>query len=254
LQTSAIVPRRFLGSTPPAAPVPAGMVNASSYCGSKCSQSINMPSGTTVQSTIQAAIQARALPDVTAQWATAKCTSAPASSTAAKVVQTGSIAAGSAVGVTGALVSSGIIASSAATAAIPIVGAIVAPIMLILGTIFSNHAKAVALQSSVECENVPAANAALQQIQSGVASGTITPQQAASAYAQLSASFSSAMKSDPSYKTGDALWLYDMCMQAVCAQCTLDLQNAPGGSGISVGGLSLSPAVLIGGLILFLLL
>jgi hypothetical protein len=254
------VRRRFLGQNEPVTTVPAGQVSAANYCGSKCYQTINMPSGTNVQSTIQQAIATGQLAPVTVSWAsTSNCSGAPPSQTAAKVVQTGSIAAGTVSGVTASLATAGI-AVGAATAAIPIVGAIVAPIMLILGTIFANHAKAVALQSSVLCENVPAANAALQQIQSGVVSGTISPSQAASAYAQLQAGFTAALKSDPSYKTGDALWLYDMCMQGICAQATLELQSLPA-SGDSVSSLlttstgTVSPVVLIGlGILAYMLL
>jgi hypothetical protein len=227
LQTSANRPRRRrrlsgLGQSAP-------LLSPQQFCGSNCNPAF--------VSELQNALQNRLL-----QWpplpANANCTGAPASSGAAKATQAGGIAAGSVVGVTGALVSGGLISASAVTAAIPIAGAIVAPILLVLGTIFADHAKAVQLQTNVLCENVPAANAALQQIDAGLAAGTITPAQALAAYAQIQSSFTAAMKSDPSYKTGDALWGYNQELQAVIAQRTADLQSE---SGAAAGATASSP-------------
>jgi len=172
------------------------------------------------------------------------------SSTGLAVTKIAGVGVGAAAGVTGALVSSGLIASSALTAAIPVVGAIVAPILAIIGTIFANHQKAIGLQSSVLCENVPAANAALQQIDAGLSNGTITPAQALKAYPTLLSGFTAAMKSDPSYKTGDAMWGYVQALQAVLAQRALDLQGA-GATGAAGGVASLASGVptwaLVGG-------
>jgi hypothetical protein len=241
--------RRFAGL---GAASSTALVSPQQFCGSNCKN-------TAFITELQNAIQNRLL-----QWPplakNATCSSAPASSGAAKVTQAASQGIGAAAGVTGALTTGGIIGASAATAAIPIVGAIAAPVLLILGTIFSNHAKAVQLQSNVLCENIPAANAALQQIDAGLAAGTITAAQALSAYSQIQTSFTAAMKSDPSYKTGDALWGYNQELQAVIAQRTLDLQNGVGtsgapiaaGSSFAAGATSLPswlPWVAIGGLI-----
>src|SRR5271156_2628452 len=97
LQTSAIAPRRRrrlsgLGQ--------AALLSPQQFCGSKCN--------TAFVNELQNAIQNRLL-----QWpplpANANCTGAPASSGAAKVTQTGSIAAGTIAGTTQALVSSGLI-------------------------------------------------------------------------------------------------------------------------------------------------
>lgn len=243
LQTSAIRRRRRRGL----GQVPGELVSPQQFCGSKCNAAF--------VNELTNAIQNRLL-----QWpplpANAKCSS-QTSSTAQKVTAIGAAGIGAAVPVTAALVSSSVIAGSALTAAIPIVGAIAAPILLVLGTIFANHAKAVQLQSNVLCENVPAANAALQQIDAGLAAGTITPTQAMSAYQQMLASFQAAMKSDPSYKTGDALWGYNQELQAVIAQRTLDLQNSTGGAltaaSSSTGLPSWAPLAAIAALAYFLL-
>jgi hypothetical protein len=261
--------RQLLGSssssTAAAAPaVSGGLIDPSSYCQDKCKQTTNNPNGQTILQLYQTAIQTGFLewpPPATVN----NCAGLPASSGAAKIAQSGSIAAGAAGGVSAALVSGGIIGASAATAAIPIVGAIVAPILLIVGTIFANHAQAVAQANNVICENVPTANAALQAIDTGLANGTITPAQAATAYATVASQFSAAMHSDPTYKSGDAMWYYEHEMDAVIAQRTLNLQNgiATGGGSLpstletSTSGVSsLSPAVLIGGglLLAYLLL
>jgi hypothetical protein len=226
----------------------APLLSPQQFCGSKCNAAF--------VNELQNALQNRLL-----QWpplpANANCTGAPASSGAAKITQTASIGAGTVAATTQALVSSGLIAASGVTTAIPIVGAIVAPVLLILGTIFADHAKAVQLQTNVLCENVPAANAALQQIDAGLAAGTITPAQALAAYAQIQSSFTAAMKSDPSYKTGDALWGYNQELQAVIAQRTADLQSeypSAAGAGIASSGLpSWAPLVAIGALAYFLL-
>ncbi len=140
-------------------------------------------------------------------------------------------------------------------AALPLLGPaalIAAPILLIVGTIFANHAKAVALQSSVLCENVPAANNALAAIDAGLANGTISASQASTAYNTMLASFQSAMKSDPSYKTGDALWGFNQGMQALIAQRQLDLQSGASGAGGIASSLSAVPTWLwfVGGGIL----
>lgn len=181
----------------------------------------------------------------------ATCQGAPASSAASKITQIGALAAGGAASVA---------AIPAVAAALPLLGPaalVAAPVLAILGTIFANHAKAVQLQTNVLCENVPAANAALQQIDAGLTSGAVTPAQASSAYSQILSNFQAAMKSDPSYKTGDALWGYNQELQAVIAQRTLDLQSSgsvtTGASAIASGTPSWLPIVAIGALAYFLL-
>jgi hypothetical protein len=212
--------RRFAGL----GQVPGELVSPQSYCGSKCNAAF--------VNELANAIQNRLL-----QWpplpANANCSGVPPSSTAAKVTSYASAAAGA---------TASIAAIPAIAAALPLLGPaaiVAAPILLVLGTIFANHQKAVQLQSNVLCENVPAANAALQQIDAGLAAGTITPSQAANGYQQMLASFQAAMKSDPSFKTGDALWGYNQELQAVIAQRTLDLQNQYGSS-VSAGAASSS--------------
>lgn len=228
LPTSAQTRRRLRGLGQATAVVAAtpGMVNPQSYCGTKCNSTFVQELTTAIQNRL---LQWPPLPQ------DAKCTGPAATSNAAlTVTKAASAGVGAAVGAASALTSAGIIAG---TAAIPIVGAIVAPILAIVGVIFAHHAQAVQMQTTVLCENVPAANAALQQIDQGIAAGTITPAQAISAYSTLQSSFTSAMKSDPSYKTGDALWGYDVMMQAVCAQRALDAQAAAA-SGVGSGLLS----------------
>lgn len=221
LQTSARRRRRYglrgLGDS-------SALLSPQAYCASQCNNKLFLQALTT-------SMQNRLLvwPPLPGQ---ASCSGMPSSSTAQKVTAIGAGAVSAAVPITGALVSTGVIAGGALTAAIPVVGAIVAPIMLVLGTIFANHQRAVQLQSNVLCENVPAANAALQQIDAGIAAGTITPAQALSGYQQMLSSFQAAMKSDPSYKTGDALWGYNQILQGVIAQRTADLQGSAGASSI----------------------
>jgi hypothetical protein len=243
LQTSAKRRRRGLGGLG----VSSTLVSPQSYCASSCKN-------TQFIQAMQESISQRLLlwPPLPGQ---ANCTSAPSSSTAQKVTAIAGTGVGATVGVTSALTAGSIIGASAATAAIPIVGAIVAPILAIVGTIFANHAKAVQLQSNVLCENVPAANAALQQIDAGLSSGTITAAQASTAYSQMQTAFTAAMKSDPSYKTGDALWGYNQILQAVLAQRMLDLQADGSSSGTSLLSSSgISPLYLLGGAALLWLL
>jgi hypothetical protein len=196
------------------------MISPTSYCSSQCSNTVFM-------TFLQQAISSRYLPSPTPQNASTTCQQTGSSSTALNVTKYASAAAGAAGSVA---------AIPAVAAALPLLGPaalIAAPILAIVGTIFANHAKAVALQSNVLCENVPAANAAFQQIDAGLANGAISPAQASVAYQTMQSSFAAAMRSDPSFKTGDALWGFNQAMQAVIAQRMLDLQALPGGAGAS---------------------
>lgn len=216
------------------------MVSPQAYCVSSCSNKDFLQS-------LATSIQNRLLlwPPMPSQ---ASCSGMPSSSTAQKVTAIAGIGAGAA---------GSIAAIPAIAAALPLLGPaalIAAPILAIVGTIFANHQKAVQLQSNVLCENVPAANAALQQIDAGIAASSITPQQALTAYSQMQSSFTAAMKSDPSYKTGDALWGYNQMLQAVLAQRALDLQGSSGGALSVSSGLPSWLPWAIGGAALYLLL
>jgi hypothetical protein len=194
------------------------LLSPQAYCASQCNNKLFLQA-------LETSMQNRMLiwPPLPGQ---ASCSGMPASSTAQKVTAIAGIGAGAA---------GSIAAIPAVAAALPLLGPaalIAAPILAVLGTIFANHQRAVQLQSNVLCENVPAANAALQQIDAGIAAGTITPAQAVSGYQQMLSSFQAAMKSDPSYKTGDALWGYNQILQAVIAQRTADLQGSAGASSI----------------------
>lgn len=167
------------------------------------------------------------------------------------VQKAGTIAAGAGT-ITAA---TAIAAGAAAGSVVPVVGTAVGAIAgLIAGIFGGSHAKAVAAQNSALCTAVPATNSALQGIDSELATGQITPSQAASYYSQIASQFLAAMKSGTSYKQCDALYAYNLALQMVLAARAQDLQTstAAGGSLVSsVEQLATStgvpPVVLLGG-------
>lgn len=218
---------------------------ASQYCGKNCGSQI-------FQSFLQDCISTRLLPMPTQQTASTDCSGGQVSNAAGKAASIASTAIATGTTVAHVL--------APALSAIPIVGTIAAVFTGVLAGIFTHHAQAVAMQSNVLCENVPACNQLLQQIDSELASGTATPSQASAAYQTILSQFTAAMKSDPSYKTGDALWGYVQGLTAVVAARNADLQAGvlTGGSpapwttstGEVASSLGIPPAVLWGGLAL----
>jgi hypothetical protein len=174
-----------------------------------------------VQALFQSSVASRLLlwPPPSAKWA--NCTNAP-SSTASKVTKIASSGAGMTAGILTAAAVSGPFA--------PIVAGVGAVLGLVSG-IFAHHSQAVALQSSVLCQNVPAANTALQGIDQELAAGAATPQQAAAAYSTLAQGFTASLRSDPSYKKGDGLDAYNTAMQLVIQARLNDLK-----AGLLTGG------------------
>lgn len=158
-------------------------------------------------------------PPPSAKWQT-QCTGATTSQTAQSVMKIGG------VGVTAAGAAAGIPAIAAVLPALGPAALIAAPILAVVGVIFAHHQKAIQMQSNVLCENVPAANAAFQQIDAGLGNGTITAAAAIAAYQSLQSGFNSAMRSDPSYKKGDAMDAYNRAMMLVVAARTAALQGA----------------------------
>jgi hypothetical protein len=223
---------------------------ASQFCGSSCNNAKFM-------TFLNSAISSRYLPANpivggagTGSGGCPSSSSATGAATAAKFSKIGAAMGGVAVGVLHAAAVTG--------PAAPVVAA-VAAVLAIIGGIFAHHAQAEAMQSNVLCENVPAANAALQGIDQMLANGTLSASDAATAYQQLAAQFNSAMRSDPSYKKGDALDGYNLALQAVIAARIADLQTglltggapAPfaGTAGAVTGALGLPPAALLLGAI-----
>lgn len=127
--------------------------------------------------------------------------------------------------------------------AIPYVGQALSKIA---GMIFAHHAQAVQLEATVLCENVPRANAFLEQIDQSLAAGQVTPQQASQTYDQIQAEFNAAMESDPSFKAGDALWGFEQAMAACIAARKADLANGllTNGSAIPAGILGAAKSIL----------
>jgi hypothetical protein len=136
------------------------------------------------------------------------------------------------IGSAGTKIGAGVLAAAAVTGpAAPIVAGIGAIVSLI-GGLIGHHAQAVATQDDLLCANVPQANAVLQAIDAGLANGSVTPAQATQAYQQLQSQFSAAMKTDPSYKTGDALWLYNV----IVLPAVIQARNADLQAGVLTGG------------------
>lgn len=210
----------------------------SQYCGKNCGSQIFL-------SFLQQAIATRLLPMPTKQTASTDCTGGQVSNAAGKAssVAASAVAAGTTIAAT----------LAPALNVIPIVGTIASVILGGVSAIFTHHAQAVQMQSNVLCENVPAANQLLQQIDQELQQGLASTSQASGAYDAILSQFTAAMKSDPSYKTGDALWGYVQALAAVVAARKADLQAGVMADGTPIPGasaassLGIPPAVLWGG-------
>jgi hypothetical protein len=112
---------------------------------------------------------------------------------------------------------------------IPIIGPIIAGIGALVGFvtgIFSkHHAQAVAGEQADICSAIPKINAILQQIDAGLAAGSISPSQAQSAYSTLQTQLASALKQHTTFKTGDALWAFNLALTGILQVRNQDLQN-----------------------------
>lgn len=167
--------------------------------------------------------------------------------------ETGVQKAGTIVSGAGALTAGAAVAAGAAAGSVvPVIGTAVGAIAgLIAGIIGGSHAKAVAAQNSALCNAVPAVNAALQQIDSELATGQITPAQASGYYSQIQSQFTAALKAGTSYKQCDALYAYNLALQMVLAARNQDLQTSTGAVATGVDtlatSLGVSPLVLVGG-------
>lgn len=227
-------PRGFLGFLSAAAVVstqPAGSsastvdpvaITASLCAGSKgCNP--------TFIQTCQQAIAARFLPAYTTATGASNANACAGVSTNSetKGLSIGSSVAGSALSTTGAALS----IAGLATTAIPIVGAIVGAITSVVSIIVGHHSAAVKEQDSLLCQVVPATNSLLQQIDQALASGQLTPDQAETQYSSFLSQFMAELKTDSSYKTGDALWGYGLMLQGIITARNQDLQN-----GVLTGG------------------
>jgi hypothetical protein len=184
---------------------------------------------------IMSAISTRYLPPYQSSWGftgvncTGYTTSLPTGETIATIGKVGASTAGA---VTGGLTATGAIAAGSTLAvAVPVIGAVIGLITGIIGIISAHHAQAVATQNELLCQLVPGANQALQTLDAGLAGGSITPAQASSALSQLQSQLASGLQSDPSYKHGDALWIYNLAMTAICNARNTDLTN-----GLLTGG------------------
>lgn len=147
--------------------------------------------------------------------------SAPGVSTLTKTssfVKTGAAAA------TGAALAVGL-------TAVPIVGAIAGIVGLISGLFGAHHAHAVSGEQSDICNAVPQVNQALAQIDQGLASGQVTQSQAGGLYSQLATQFSSALHRGTTFKTGDALWAFNLALTGILQARNQDLQH-----GVLTGG------------------
>lgn len=135
----------------------------------------------------------------------------------------------------GGITAAGAVAAGAAAGSVvPVVGTIVGIVAGLIGSIFgAHHAQAVAAQNNALCTAVPATNAALQQIDQGLAAGTLTPAQASGYYSQIQSQFTAAMKAGTSYKACDALYAYNLALEMVLAARQQDLaalQTSAGGA------------------------
>jgi len=203
-----------LPTLPTSATVPAP-VDATAIAQAICQKNGKCPGGSNpFMNDLIGAIQSRFLFAYTPQ----KSCTATGSSSAATGLMVASAASGAAAKV--------IAMVAPATGPLAPIVAGIAAVTALIGGIVSHHAKAVATQDDLLCANVPQANQVLQAIDQGLASGSITPAQASQAYQQLASQFLAAMKTDPSYKRGDALWLYAVIVLPAVIQARLqDLAN-----------------------------
>ena len=230
-----IRPRGFLGflsaaavvSTAPATTSSTTAVDPAAITTSLCAGSKGC--NPTFIQTCQAAIAARFLPAYTTATGASNANACAGVSTNSetKGLSIGSSVAGSALSTTGAALS----IAGLATTAIPIVGAIIGAITSVVSIIVGHHSAAVKEQDTLLCQLVPATNALFQQIDAALASGQLTPAQAEAQYSSFLSQFMAELKTDSSYKTGDALWGYGLMVQGIITARNQDLQN-----GVLTGG------------------
>ena len=185
---------------------------------------------------LQTAIQTRFIPDPAQTSVAQAILEADASTNCSSYANQPShtlATTSSIIGTAGGLTATAAIAAGAAAGSVvPVVGTIVGAIAGIIGALFSgHHAKAVAGEQADICSVIPSANQALAQIDAGLASGQVTPAQASSLYSQLQSQFTAGLKRNTTYKTGDALWAFNLAMQAVLQARARDLQ-----AGVGTGG------------------
>jgi hypothetical protein len=214
-----------------------------------------------LQTFLTEAISTRLIPDPSSSAsaqavleadASTNCATYAATSTTAKKAGT-LITAGAGITTAGAIA-----AGAAAGSVVPVIGTIVGLIGGLFASLFgASHAKAVAGEQQDICSGVPAANGVLQQIDSALASGSMTAAQAQTAYSQLQTQFTTALHQGTTYKQGDALWAFNLALQCVIAARLIDLQNqAATTAGITAALGGMPPAVWVAlaaaGVILFL--
>lgn len=236
-----IKPKGFLGflsaaalvSTPAPASAP-GAVNPTAILAQICPSGVGKgscpsPNAANYTSFLEAAISSRFLPAYTTATGASNANACAGVSTNSETnaLSIGKTAASTGLTIAGTSLS----IAGAATAAIPIVGAIVGAITSVISIIVGHHSAAVKEQDQLLCQAVPATNSVLQQIDAALASGSLTPAQAEAQYSSFLSQFTSEMKSDPSYKQGDAMNGYLIAFQCVIAARNQDLQN-----GVLTGG------------------
>lgn len=172
---------------------------------------------------------ATAIFDASFSCATGAASGASAATQASAIAKGVATGAG-AVGTVGA--ATGLIAAgTAAAAAIPVVGIVAGIAALITGIFSAHHAAAVQGEAQDICSAVPQVNQVLAQIDSGLASGQISPSDAQSLYSQLQSQFSTSLHQNTTFKTGDTLWAFNLALQGII-QARTALLNA----GQLVGG------------------
>jgi hypothetical protein len=128
--------------------------------------------------------------------------------------------------------SAAVAAGAAAGSVIPIIGTVIGAITGFIAGIFgASHAKAVKGEQQDICAAVPQVNAALQQIDAGLSNGSISPSQAGGLYSQLQSQFTAALHANTTFKTGDALWAFNLALTGIIQARNQDLQN-----GVLTGG------------------
>lgn len=228
-------PRGFLGflsaaavvSTAPAATSSSTATDPVAITASLCAGSSGC--NPTFIQTCQQAIAARFLPAYTTATGASNANACAGVSTNSETtaLNVGKTVASSALNVA----SIGASIAGAAVSAIPIIGSIISGITSIISVIVGHHSAAVKEQDTLLCQVVPATNSLLQQIDSALAAGSITPAQAEAQYSSFLSQFMSELKTDSSYKTGDALWGYGLMLQGIITARNQDLAN-----GLLTGG------------------